>query len=82
MSRFFFHVEDGQSFPDDVGTELEGIRQAQLSAVKLAANLLEEETLFWRGEQWSMRVKDEEGITLFVLSFTASDRESLAKGKH
>lgn len=82
MPTFYFHVRDGQYFPDESGTEFPGLREAQLAAIKLAADLLEDESLFWQGEEWSLQVTDETGGTLFTLSFTASDRAALGRIKN
>lgn len=77
MSRYFFHVRDGERILDHVGRELAGLREAQLIAIRLAANLLEDSALLWDGHDWSMDVANEDAETLFTLRFNASDLPAL-----
>ena len=82
MPTYFFHLRDGEDFPDDVGTELPALRDAQIGAVRLASKLLVDDDAFWGGEAWSIRVTDEKGDTVFNVSFTASDKEALNRVKN
>jgi hypothetical protein len=73
LPRYFFHVEDGQSYTDLQGTELEDIQAARREAVRFAGSLLADQPeQFWGAGRWSMHVADEDGHTLFTLSFQAS----------
>jgi len=72
MPRYFFHVTDGYSAPDLVGTELPDIYAAQAEAISAGASILRDEgDRFWDGTEWSMKVKDEMGRSLFTLRFSA-----------
>ena len=82
MPRYFFHIHDGHDFPDETGTELRNLREAQLEVVKLASDLLKDETIFWQGEGCSIDVADSQGATIFAISFTASDQAALSRSKH
>jgi hypothetical protein len=74
MPRYFFHVTDGYSAPDLVGTELPDISAAQTEAIRASASILRDEgDRFWDGTEWSMEVKDEMGRSLFTLRFSAEE---------
>jgi len=74
MPRYHFHVEDGVSMPDEEGQELRDLTAARDEAVKLAGALLRDEPrTFWNGDQWDMNVCDDRGLTLFRLTFFATD---------
>ena len=40
MPRYFFHVHDGVSFPDDEGTELRDLHAARAAAVTMSGEML------------------------------------------
>ena len=74
MPKFFFHVRDGQSFPDREGSELPDVREARLQAVRMAGEMLRDDRgTFWDGEEWQMEVTDAAGMTLFTLDFMATE---------
>lgn len=73
MPRYFFHIHDGRSIPDQEGTELPGLQAAQKEAVKLAGEMLASDPAeFWNCNQWQVEVQDETGLVLFTLDFIAS----------
>lgn len=73
MPRYFFHVSDGDDFPDLQGTVLENDAAARTEAVRFSGQLLSDNPeKFWSGQEWKMRVADHSGLTLFELLFTAS----------
>lgn len=73
MPRYFFHVEDGQSYADLQGTELEDLAAARRESVRFAGALLADQPdEFWGAGEWTMRVTDEAGKTLFTLAFHAT----------
>ena len=73
MSRFFFHVFDGQDMLDDVGTELPDIAAVRREALATAGQILQEEDdAFWSGEDWRMHVVDEAGQEVLTLRFRAT----------
>ena len=72
MPRYFFHVHDGVSFPDDEGTELRDLHAARAAAVTMSGEMLKANTHdFWQGDEWKMDVTDETGMILFTLMFMA-----------
>jgi len=81
MPRYFFHVNDGASFPDLQGTVLDNDNAARVEAVRLSGDLLRGGAeKFWRGEDWSMRVTDDKDLTLFELNFTATCAPAMRNG--
>jgi len=81
MPRYFFHVHDGSDFPDLQGTLLDNDDAAQIEAVRFSGDLLRDGAeKFWNGEEWSMRVTDNEDLTLFELMFTATCSPALENG--
>ena len=81
MPRFFFNVRDGITLSDDTGLELASLKDAQVLAVRRAATLLQENEVFWHGEEWAMDVLNEAGRKLFTLSFSVHDLDGLLKVK-
>jgi hypothetical protein len=74
MPRYFFHVRDGKTFTDETGTILSDVAEAKQHAVKFAGQLLSyEPQTFWEGTEWVLRVTDENDLTLFTLTFFATD---------
>ncbi len=81
MPRYFFHVDDGVSLRDDVGTELRDIYTAQAEAIRTSGEILREMgAKFWNGTDWSLEVTDDSGKALFVLRFSAEEAPLLAGG--
>lgn len=79
MPRYFFHVKDGEEFPDLQGTVLEDHRAARTEAVRFSGDLLRASPeKFWSGQEWTMRVTDDQDLTLFELMFTASCSASMS----
>lgn len=74
MPRYFFHVQDGDFSPDELGTELPDIYRAQASAVKLCGELVAElGAKFWDHGVWKLEVCNDRSVLLFTLTLTASD---------
>lgn len=79
MPRYYFHVQDGSSLPDDTGSEFPNIEAAKLAAIDFAGSLLREgiPAGIWNGETWQLYVTDSpvigEGRTFCTLSFSGSD---------
>jgi hypothetical protein len=81
MPRYFFHVRDGTNFPDLQGTVLKDDHAAQVEAVRFSGDLLRSGAeKFWSGPEWSMRVADENDLTLFELMFTATCAPAMGGG--
>lgn len=76
MPRFFFHVFDGRSTRDELGTELGDVYTAQAEAIRLSGEILRDMgAKFWDGTtEWRLEVADERDVVLFVLRFTAEER--------
>lgn len=73
MPRYFFHVDDGTSIPDEEGTELPDLEAARAEAIRAAGAILGEfDGDFWRaGSPWTMHVTDLSSRLLFSLQFSA-----------
>ena len=72
MPRFYFHSEDGRSFPDQRGTEFESVEAAKVAAVTVLGELLKEDAKqFWETESFRLTVTNENGLTLFILDASA-----------
>ncbi len=77
MPRYFFNVYDGYSQLDLVGTPLPDIYTAQDAAIRLSGELLRESGhRFWNEVEWRLEVVDEAGRVLFVLRFSAEERNA------
>ena len=75
MPRYYFHVADGYSFPDEEGTELPDIYKAQAEAIRLSGEILRDMGgKFWNGTEWTLTVADERSQVLFTLRFSALER--------
>jgi hypothetical protein len=72
MPRYYFHVRDGEAYPDLQGTVLDDLEAAKVEAVRFAGDLLAHNgAKFWDGEHWSMRVVDAMDRPLFEFKFIA-----------
>ena len=78
MPRYFFNVHDGQhpleqDPPDREGTLLADPEAARSQAVTLAGEMLKDlDGQFWRGDDWCLRVTDEQGATVCILRFSGT----------
>jgi hypothetical protein len=71
MPRYFFHTEDGQCFPDEIGTELANLAAAQREAVKILGQLIKDDPdLFLQTEAFRVIIQDETGLTLYLIDVT------------
>ena len=74
MPRYFFHVEDGKSFPDHDGVELPDLHAARINATKMFGSMLDDDPeIFWNGDEWTLKVTLEDGLILFCIHFVASE---------
>lgn len=71
MSRYYFHIQDGQDFPDKDGTELPDLRAVRTEAIRASAEMLRENASYWDGTEWRMNVVDAAGETVLRLRFSA-----------
>jgi hypothetical protein len=74
MARYFFHVEDGKSYPDREGVELPDLKSVRGEALRASGEMLRENGLgLWDGQDWEMRVVDEAGQPVITLKFSAAE---------
>lgn len=79
MPLYFFHVYDGNSMPDDTGTEFVDVGAAKAEAIRFAGQLLKERRagkLFCKGTPWRIEVTDGPnpgGRNFFALRFSVTD---------
>ena len=80
MSRYYFHVRDGESFIDLQGTELPDLAAARREAVRFASSLLADKPdKFWDSSEWTLRVADQTDLTLFELTFFATESPAIPR---
>jgi hypothetical protein len=78
MPRYFFDVQDGYSFRDEMGTELPDIYTAQAQAIRMSGEILSDiGARFWNGAEWKLEVTDDQGRILFTLRFSAEEQAIL-----
>ena len=74
MTRYFFHIHNGQEIPDESGTVLPGVKEAREEAVKTAGELLRGDGRdFWEGPDWTMQVTDATGVPVFTIKILMDD---------
>ena len=73
-AALFFHIIDGQEFPDLEGTELVDDAAAKREAILAAVSMLREDigANFWRGQVWTMRVENVTGSRVCELRFSGT----------
>jgi hypothetical protein len=73
MARYFFDLHDGVEIIDEVGLDLATLDHARHHAVmKMAELLMQSPGQFWAGDVWTLTVKDDLGLVLFALNFSAT----------
>ena len=71
---YHFNLHDGTEYRDALGTECGTLQDARIEAVRRIGRLLAEEAArFWTGDEWTMDVTDPNGLTLFMLTFMATN---------
>lgn len=81
MPRYFFHIRDGREYIDLQGTVLANLQEARIEAVRFAAQLLRDRPAeFWNEMEWHMRVATEDDLSLFQLTFFATDSPAVGSG--
>jgi uncharacterized protein DUF6894 len=74
MPRYFFHVSHKSSEPDAEGSELPDIHAAQVAAVRLCGEMIQEiDQTFWENPLWQLRVTDKDQRLLFTLTFCGEE---------
>jgi hypothetical protein len=73
MARYYFHIEDGKSYPDHEGVELPDIKAVRAEAIRASGEMLRDHGIsLWDGEEWEMRVVDHAGEPVMTLKFSAA----------
>jgi uncharacterized protein DUF6894 len=71
MNRYFFHIRDGQTYLDDVGTPLPDLAAAQQTAMRAMGEIIRgANDSLWQGKPWRLWVTngpDGSGATLLAL---------------
>ncbi|QGN54634.1 hypothetical protein [Novosphingobium sp. Gsoil 351] len=76
MPLFYFHI-DGEGL-DANGCEYDDLATAKCAAVKMAGEILcDESDHFWDRMEWRMTVTDESDLSLFSLTFFATEAASI-----
>ena len=74
MSRFFFHIVDGQFVPDAIGIECATKVQVKTHAIQIAGEMIKElASAEWKANRLDLFVCDENNNTHLKLSFLAED---------
>ena len=72
MSRYFFHIDGCPR--DDEGCEISDLAKAKCEAVDMAGRVIcEQSDTFWDKKEWGMTVTDGDDLTLFTLTFFATE---------
>lgn len=72
MARFYFHVQDGRSAPDDEGAEFPDSEAARDEAIRTSGEMLRDCRFNdLDGREWRMTVADDAGRELFTLRVLA-----------
>lgn len=80
MPRYHFNIHDGEDLPDLEGVELPDLVAARVEAVRISGECLRDHAVkFWDGHEWQMEVTNDRGLTLFTLTFYATDAPSVTR---
>ena len=81
MQLYYFHVENGRTYPDHCGTMLPDLAGAKNEALRCATDLLSDQSSrFLDGAEWTIRVTDAADLTLFTVMFTVLDAPAISTG--
>ncbi len=75
MPRYFFDVHDGTSLPDSEGTELPDREAMRSEAIRMAGQILDDLDGRFRGEEWTMNVRDDGERVVLTLRFSVTEHE-------
>jgi hypothetical protein len=84
MAKYYFHIKDGTTIFDDVGSELSNlaaVRHAALATVTETLSNMKALVNFWDGEAWTLWVTDQPdgaGKTVLSLRFSATEEAASA----
>ena len=72
MPRYFFHTSNGEDYIDHDGVDCTDLDGARMEALRATGDMMHDQSRrFWKGEVWLMQVRDEHGVTVCELSFSA-----------
>ena len=72
MPRYFFHIIDGNEYPNTEGTVLANPDTARAEAIVVSGEMLKDlGGEFWGNGEWQVRVEDEAGNKVCALTFSA-----------
>jgi hypothetical protein len=73
MPRYFFDFKDGRDYKDDTGYELPDIKAVREHALKTSGEMLRDggRADIWEGEEWSLKVNDQNGRCVLTIRFSA-----------
>ena len=78
MPRYHFHTQDGSSFTDADGRELESVRDARIEAARAISQMVEARPdEFWEEALFRVTVTDERGLILFMLDLSAIEAPAM-----
>ena len=81
MPRYFFHIEDRNSFHDEEGTVLPDASAARREASRVAAAYLRDHPAdVWEDGSISVTVQDARGLTLFQVTVAGYDSPATKGG--
>ena len=73
MSRYFFHIQNGQNLPDTSGMIFPGVPEARQEAMRTASDLLRGDGGVWSTPDWTMCVMDEADSPVFTIRIVMED---------
>jgi len=78
MPRYHFHTQNGSSFTDADGRELESVRDARIEAARAISQMVEARPdEFWEDGLFRVTVTDERGLILFMLDLSAIEAPAM-----
>lgn len=80
MSRYYFHVVNGEFIPDPDGVECANDEAAKAEAVRITGAMIEDQGIeLWNTKRFDMFVCDEKNQTRFKLSFALEELRQLSE---
>lgn len=73
MPRYFFDVQDSESYPDTEGTEFPDGKGLRTEAFRKAIAILRDAPGALSNEEWTMNVRDNAGHQVLTLRFSATE---------
>lgn len=74
MSRYYFHISNGQHLPDASGMILNGVPEARQEAMRTASDLLRGDGEdVWISRDWTMCVTNVSGSPVFTIRIVMDD---------